>query len=177
MDLELEDKVAMITEGTRGIGLAVARLLATGDAEVVAVSRNADEAVRAADDVARAAGRRGLGLAARTTDDGAVAATVERDMCGAHILVKYAAARCTEGGTRAVRSELYLQDVAHGHQGHRLAERDAGCRGEAGTVGGGGDDLVTATGTERVAEFALLAAEAAGCLVALEASAYIGSCP
>ena len=94
MDLGLKGKVAVITGGTRGIGLAVARLLATEGTDVVLVSRNADEAARVANDLALATGRRVLGLAADTTDDAAVAAmaaAVERDMGGAHILVNCAA--------------------------------------------------------------------------------------
>ena len=104
MDLGLAGKVAVITGGTRGIGLAVARLLATEGADVVLISRNAEEAVRVADDISHATGRRTLGLAANTTDDGAVtamAATVERAMGGAHILVNCAA---EPAGQKAVPS-------------------------------------------------------------------------
>jgi NAD(P)-dependent dehydrogenase (short-subunit alcohol dehydrogenase family) len=94
MNLGLEGKVAVITGGTRGIGLAAARLLSAEGADVVLVSRNAEEAARVADSIARATGGRVLGLPADTTDDAAVAAmaaTVERDMGGAHILVNCAA--------------------------------------------------------------------------------------
>ncbi|MFC7737983.1 SDR family NAD(P)-dependent oxidoreductase [Roseomonas sp. GCM10028921] len=94
MDLELAGKVAVITGGTRGIGLATARRLATEGADVVLVSRNADEAAQVAADLARTTGRRVLGLAANTTDDAAVSAmatAVERAMGGAHILVNCAA--------------------------------------------------------------------------------------
>ena len=94
MDLELDGKIAVITGGTRGIGLAAARLLSAEGAEVVLVSRNAAEAAGAAAAITRDTGRRALGVAADTTDDAAVeamAATVDRELGGAHILVNCAA--------------------------------------------------------------------------------------
>jgi NAD(P)-dependent dehydrogenase (short-subunit alcohol dehydrogenase family) len=94
MDLELKGKVAVVTGGTRGIGLAAGRLLAAEGADVVLVSRHAGEAAGVAEELARASGRRVLGLAADTTDDAAVAgmaAAVEREMGGAQILVNCAA--------------------------------------------------------------------------------------
>jgi hypothetical protein len=43
--------------------------------------------------------------------------------------------------------------------------------GETGAAEGGGDDLVvTKAGTNEIAEFAMLSTEAAGCVVALEAT-------
>lgn len=94
MDLGIAGKVAVITGGTRGIGLATARLLAAEGADLVLVSRNAEDAAGVAADLANATGRRVLGVAADTTDGTAVAAMVafvEREMGGAQILVNCAA--------------------------------------------------------------------------------------
>lgn len=116
MDLGLEGKVAVITGGTRGIGLAVALLLATEGADVVLVSRHADDAIRVADDIARATGRRVLGLAADTTDDAAVsamAAAVERHMNGAHILVNCAAEPAGQKAVPVPSEADWASMVAH----------------------------------------------------------------
>ena len=43
MDLELKDKVAVITGGSEGIGLAVAEGLALEGAHVVLIARDSDE--------------------------------------------------------------------------------------------------------------------------------------
>jgi NAD(P)-dependent dehydrogenase (short-subunit alcohol dehydrogenase family) len=94
MDLGIAGKVAVVTGGTRGIGLATARVLAAEGADLVLVSRNAEDAAQVAANLAKATGVRALGLAADTTDDAAVAAmaaAVEREMGGARILVNCAA--------------------------------------------------------------------------------------
>jgi len=104
MELGLAGKVAVVTGGTRGIGLAAARLLAKEGADAVLVSRHAEDAARVAEEMARATGRRVLGMAADTTDDAAVAAmaaAVERELGGAHILVNCAA---EPAGQKAVPS-------------------------------------------------------------------------
>lgn len=94
MDLDLTGKVAVITGGTRGIGLAAARALAAEGATVVLVSRTEAQAVAEARKLGEAFGHPTLGVTADTTDDAAVARlaeAVERAFGGAQILVNCAA--------------------------------------------------------------------------------------
>ena len=85
MELTVTDKVAVVTGGTRGIGLATARiLLESGSAGVTITSRRSENVEAAAAELAEAGfgPDRVLGLAARADDDDeaerAVAATLER---------------------------------------------------------------------------------------------------
>jgi len=64
---ELDDKVALVTGGSRGIGLAVAHELARAGATVAVVSRNADGASAAARDLA-GEGHRGYGCDVGVTE-------------------------------------------------------------------------------------------------------------
>lgn len=95
MELELRDKVAIVTGGSRGIGKAVARELAREGADVALVARNAAVLETAAAEISRATGRRIEGFTADTGDDAAVKAMVA-DALGAFgridILVNCAAA-------------------------------------------------------------------------------------
>jgi NAD(P)-dependent dehydrogenase (short-subunit alcohol dehydrogenase family) len=94
MDLGLTDRRALVTGGSRGIGLAVGRALAREGADVALLARGAEGVERAAAEVARESGRRVIGVAADTGDDesvqAAVAAVVER-VGGVDILVNAAA--------------------------------------------------------------------------------------
>jgi NAD(P)-dependent dehydrogenase (short-subunit alcohol dehydrogenase family) len=74
MDLELSGRRALVTGGSRGIGLAVGRALAAEGVDVALVARHGADVARAAEELAAASGRRVIGIAADTGDDAAVQA-------------------------------------------------------------------------------------------------------
>lgn len=74
----LEGRTALVTGGSRGIGAAIARGLAADGADVaVTYARSAEKAEAVAGDI-EALGRKGLAIAADSTDASAVAAAVDR---------------------------------------------------------------------------------------------------
>jgi NAD(P)-dependent dehydrogenase (short-subunit alcohol dehydrogenase family) len=105
----LEDKVALVTGGSRGIGAAIARRLAADGADVAVTYLQAgDAAAKVVADI-EAAGRRGLAIPADSTDPQAVAAAVERtvaELGGLDVLVNNAGI-----GTYGTVDELTLEDV------------------------------------------------------------------
>ena len=94
MDLQLEGKRAIVTGGSRGIGKAVALMLAREGVDVALVARTAGPLEETARELAAATGRRIIGVAADTGDNASVRAMVERvvaELGGVDILVNSAA--------------------------------------------------------------------------------------
>ena len=75
---KLNGKVAWITGGTKGLGLAMANALASVGADIVINSRNKDEAEAAARSVAETHGRRAIGLQADVAVEAQVKELVDR---------------------------------------------------------------------------------------------------
>jgi NAD(P)-dependent dehydrogenase (short-subunit alcohol dehydrogenase family) len=98
MDLELTGRRAVVTGGSRGIGLAIGRALAAEGVDVALVARTEDVLERAAADVARESGRTVIGVPADTGDDASVATMVGlvvAQLGGVDILVNAAATPAT----------------------------------------------------------------------------------
>jgi NAD(P)-dependent dehydrogenase (short-subunit alcohol dehydrogenase family) len=75
---DLTGRVAIVTGGSKGLGLAMAQGLASAGADVILVSRHEDQAKAAADEIAKAYGRRAEGLRADVTNPAEVEALVAR---------------------------------------------------------------------------------------------------
>lgn len=77
---DLTGKVALITGGSKGLGHAMAEGLASAGADLVLVSRHADEAQAAAETIARDYSHRAIGLAADVSQPADVDAMLERTL-------------------------------------------------------------------------------------------------
>lgn len=93
MDMELRGKVALITGGSVGIGLAVAQALAAEGVDVALAARDGERAKARAKEIAGAYGVRAIGVAADVSKladcDAAVAACLEA-LGGVDILINNA---------------------------------------------------------------------------------------
>jgi NAD(P)-dependent dehydrogenase (short-subunit alcohol dehydrogenase family) len=100
MDLQLTGKRAIVTGGSRGIGLAIARALAAEGADIALVARD-KSALEPARDIVAESGQTVLAISADTGDDEAVRKMVRAvvaELGGVDILVN-AAARPNTGAT------------------------------------------------------------------------------
>ncbi|KAA0022454.1 SDR family NAD(P)-dependent oxidoreductase [Antrihabitans cavernicola] len=100
MDLGLDGKRAIVTGGSKGIGLAIARGLAAEGVDVVLAARDAEVLDRAATALAQETGRKVIGIPTDTGDDEAVKALVAQtveELGGVDILVNSAATPWSAG--------------------------------------------------------------------------------
>jgi NAD(P)-dependent dehydrogenase (short-subunit alcohol dehydrogenase family) len=106
MDLQLTGKRALVSGGSKGIGLAIARaLLAEG--AVVAISARGEEVAEVAARLSGETGGRAIGVRADTRDDAAVRAAVAEvvaQLGGLDILVNTAAQPWTFGRLPAIET-------------------------------------------------------------------------
>lgn len=89
---DLDGRVAIVTGGTRGIGLAIARGLAEAGADVVPTSRTDDDVEAAVEEI-RTLGQSSIAVPTDVTDDDQVARLVERthdELGGPDVLVNNA---------------------------------------------------------------------------------------
>src|SRR5258708_40270579 len=75
---KLTGKIAIVFGGSRGIGAAAARLLASEGADVAVTYVSAPERAAEADEAIKATGRTGLAIKADSADPAAIKAAVAR---------------------------------------------------------------------------------------------------
>ena len=93
MDLELKDKVAVITGGSVGIGLAVAQALAREGANLVICARDEDRVLEAAREIGVQTGVKAVGVKAdvsKSDEINRLVGTIEKSFGGADILINNA---------------------------------------------------------------------------------------
>ncbi|WP_273732111.1 SDR family NAD(P)-dependent oxidoreductase [Mycolicibacterium septicum] len=117
MDLQLTGKRAIITGGSKGIGLAVAHALAAEGVDVVLAARTQETLEKAAAEVAERSGRRAIPIVADTSDDESVRALVAHaveELGGIDILVNNASNQAVGAGfpdLAGTTDEVFWDDV------------------------------------------------------------------
>ncbi|MBN9062697.1 MAG: short-chain dehydrogenase [Rhizobiales bacterium 65-9] len=117
MNLELKDKTAIVTGGSRGIGKAIAAALAREGCDIAIIARDMSAAAAAANEIEAATGRNTRAYRADTgSDDDARAAVTQivAEFSGVDILVNAAAqpgGQATPPALSEITSELFWTDV------------------------------------------------------------------
>jgi 3-oxoacyl-[acyl-carrier protein] reductase len=78
--MPLENRVAIITGGARGIGRAIAETLAKRSVNIVVADRNADQAATTAAEIASATGRRAIAVSVDVANSDSVKEMIDRAM-------------------------------------------------------------------------------------------------
>lgn len=131
MDLELANKVAVVTGGSRGIGKAIARELALEGVDVAIVARGKEALEAAAYELAQETDRRILPITADTGDDGSVKAMIEEavsELGRLDILVNGAARPGGQGPVPKlpdITTELFMEDMNVKVMGYLRCAREA----------------------------------------------------
>ena len=112
---DLRDKVAVVTGGSRGLGLEISRAYAAAGARVVVASRKAEACASAAAEIQAASGRECLGVAChvgRWEDCDRLAATAIAHFGRIDVLVNNAGMSPLYGALTDVTEELYDKVLA-----------------------------------------------------------------
>ena len=131
MDLQLSGKRALVTGGSRGIGLAIARQLAREGARVALAGRDRAALAAAARSILDETGTEAVVIAADTGDDASVKAMVAaavEGMGGLDILVNAAAKVAGQSAPpklQEITDELFWSDVNIKVMGYLRAAREA----------------------------------------------------
>lgn len=135
MDLELKDKVAVITGGSVGIGLAVAEALAQEGVQLALCARDEQRVVERASELAKKYDVKAIGVAAdvaRAEDIGALVSQVEDTFGGADILINNAGTGSNETILEASDEKWQYYWDLHVMAAVRLARRLAPGMGQRG---------------------------------------------
>ena len=113
MEIQLDRRVAVVTGGSKGLGLAIATRFATSGAEVAILARRADVLEEAAANVAAASGRRVVGFACDVSKPDEIRRAYDRIMGEfgrVDILVNNAGTSRT-GAFDAISDEMWQEDL------------------------------------------------------------------
>ncbi len=131
MDLQLKGKRALVTGGSKGIGLAIARQLALEGVDLVIAARTVGDLEAAACALAKDTGRKIFGIAADTADDASVAALMAGTVTalgGLDILINAAArpgGQAPPPKLSEINDALFWEDVQVKVLGYLRTAREA----------------------------------------------------